>query len=92
VFNRRAHTPSTREALAWSAAWVAVAAAFGFGVAHFLGRDAALSFAAGYLTEEALSVDNLFVFLVLFAYFRCRRAPHRVLFWGILGALVMRGR
>ncbi len=92
VVNRRAHVPSTREALGWSAAWVGVAAAFGLGVGHFLGRDAALSFAAAYLTEEALSVDNLFVFLVLFAYFRVPDAlRHRVLFWGILGALVMRG-
>lgn len=92
VFNRRAHVPSTREALGWSAAWLAVAAAFGLAVAHFLGTDAALAFAAGYLTEEALSVDNLFVFLVLFSYFRVPDAlRHRVLFWGILGALVMRG-
>ena len=92
VFNRRAHVPSTREALGWSAGWIAVAAAFGLGVAHFLGRDAGLAFAAGYLTEEALSVDNLFVFLVLFSYFRVPDAlRHRVLFWGILGALIMRG-
>ena len=92
VFNRRDHVPSTREALLWSAGWVSVAALFGVGVAHFLGRDAALAFATGYLVEEALSVDNLFVFLVLFSYFRVPDAyKHRVLFWGILGALVMRG-
>jgi tellurite resistance protein TerC len=92
VFNRRDHVPSTREALGWSAGWLAVATLFGLGVAHFLGRDAGLAFATGYLVEEALSVDNLFVFLVLFSYFRVPDAyKHRVLFWGILGALVMRG-
>jgi tellurite resistance protein TerC len=91
VFNRRAHTPSTREALAWSTAWITLAALFCGGIAATLGREAALAFAAGYLVEQALSVDNLFVFLVLFAYFRVPDAQrHRVLFWGILGALVMR--
>jgi tellurite resistance protein TerC len=91
VFNRRAHSPSTREALAWSAAWVSLAALFGVGIAYTLGRDAALTFATAYLVEQALSVDNLFVFLVLFAYFKVPDAQrHRVLFWGILGALVMR--
>jgi tellurite resistance protein TerC len=91
VFNRRAHTPSPREALAWSAAWITLAAAFCGGVAATLGREAALAFAAAYLVEQALSVDNLFVFLVLFAYFRVPDVQrHRVLFWGILGALVMR--
>ena len=91
VFNRRAHTPSTREALAWSGAWVTLAVLFGLGVAAVLGREAALTFAAGYLVEQALSVDNLFVFLVLFSYFKVPEAQrHRVLFWGILGALFMR--
>jgi tellurite resistance protein TerC len=91
VFNRKDHVPSTREALGWSAAWFSVAALFGLGVARYLGREAGLAFATGYLVEEALSVDNLFVFLVLFSYFRVPDAyKHRVLFWGILGALVMR--
>ena len=91
VFNRRAHSPSTREALAWSAAWVTIAVLFGLGVAVVLGREAALTFAAGYLVEQALSVDNLFVFLVLFSYFKVPEVQrHRVLFWGILGALFMR--
>jgi tellurite resistance protein TerC len=91
VFNRRAHAPSTREALGWSTAWITLAAAFCVGVGATLGREAALSFAAAYLVEQALSVDNLFVFLVLFSYFRVPDAQrHRVLFWGILGALVMR--
>ena len=91
VFNRRAHTPSTREALAWSTAWVSLAAAFGIGIAFTLGHEAALTFATAYLVEQALSVDNLFVFLVLFAYFKVPDVQrHRVLFWGILGALIMR--
>lgn len=92
VFNRKDRLPSTRQALAESAGWVAVAVIFGLGIAHFLGRDAGLAFATGYLVEEALSVDNLFVFLILFSYFRVPDAfRHRVLFWGILGALAMRG-
>ncbi len=91
VFNRRAHRPSTREALTWSAVWIGLAAAFGVGIGFVEGREAGLTFATGYLVEQALSVDNLFVFLVLFAYFKVPEAQqHRVLFWGILGALVMR--
>ena len=91
VLNRRAHRPSTREALAWSAAWVSIAALFGVGVGFTLGREAALTFAAGYLVEQALSVDNLFVFLVQFSFFKVpEEQRHRVLFWGILGALAMR--
>ena len=92
VFNRKDRLPTARQALAESAAWTSVAVLFGLGVAYFLGRDAGLAFATGYLVEEALSVDNLFVFLVLFSYFRVPDAfKHRVLFWGILGALAMRG-
>jgi tellurite resistance protein TerC len=92
VFNRKAHVVRPREAAAWSAAWVSLAMLFGVGVYVLLGRQAALEFAAGYLVEEALSVDNLFVFILLFSYFRVPpQLQHRVLFWGILGALVMRG-
>lgn len=92
VANRRAHEPSLREAAWWSAAWVALAAAFGVAIAWTLGGAAALQFATGYVVEEALSVDNLFVFLVIFSYFRVPAAlQHRVLFWGIFGALVLRG-
>ncbi len=91
VFNRRAHVVRTREAAAWSAAWVSLAVIFGVGVYFMMGRQAALEFAAGYLVEQALSVDNLFVFILLFSYFRVPAdLQHRVLFWGILGALVMR--
>jgi tellurite resistance protein TerC len=92
VFNRRAHAPSVREALGWSAVWVALAAAFGGWIGRSMGTGAMLEFYAGYLVEQALSVDNLFVFILIFGYFKIPEAlQHRVLFWGILGALVLRG-
>ena len=92
VFNRKAHAVSVREALGWSAVWLSLAIAFGMGVGAVMGRQSALEFFAGYLVEQALSIDNLFVFILIFSYLKI--APplqHRVLFWGILGALVMRG-
>ncbi len=92
VFNRRAQVLSVRQALGWSAVWLVLAVAFGLGVGVVMGRQSALEFFAGYLVEQALSVDNLFVFILIFGYFRIAPAlQHRVLFWGILGALVMRG-
>jgi len=92
VFNRKAHAVSVKEALGWSAVWLSLAIAFGIGVGAVMGRQSALEFFAGYLVEEALSVDNLFVFILIFGYFKIPPAlQHRVLFWGILGALVMRG-
>lgn len=92
VFNRKAHAVSVKEALGWSAVWVSLAIAFGIGVGMTMGRQSALEFFAGYLVEEALSVDNLFVFILIFGYFKIPPAlQHRVLFWGILGALLMRG-
>jgi tellurite resistance protein TerC len=91
VFHRKAHAVSTREAGIWSLVWVSLAVAFGTGIYLVRGRDPALEFAAGYLVEQALSVDNLFVFIVVFSYFKVpEELRHRVLFWGILGALVMR--
>lgn len=92
VFNRRAHTITFREALIWSAVWISLAAAFAVIVYFWHGRAASLEFATGYLIELSLSVDNLFVFLVIFRYFRVPgELQHRVLFWGILGALITRG-
>jgi tellurite resistance protein TerC len=92
VFNRRAHSVSFREALGWSAMWVALATGFAVLVYFWHGRAASLEFATGYLIELSLSVDNLFVFLVIFRYFRVpNELQHRVLFWGILGALITRG-
>ena len=77
-----------REAAAWSVVWVALALLFGGGVYAFMGRDAGLEYFAGYLIEKALSVDNIFVFVLIFGFFRVpARYQHRVLFWGILGAL-----
>jgi len=91
VFHRQAHEVKTKEALAWSIVWIALALLFNLAVGVWFGRDRALEFLTGYLIEKALSVDNLFVFLVIFSYFSVPAAlQHRVLFWGIIGALVMR--
>ncbi|HEU5453543.1 MAG TPA: TerC family protein [Terriglobales bacterium] len=92
IFQRRAHTIHFREAMLASLAWFALAGAFAAGVYWYRGRASALEFVTGYLVEESLSVDNLFVFLLIFRYFRVPTVyQHKVLFWGILGALVMRG-
>jgi tellurite resistance protein TerC len=92
VFNRRPHSIGFREALGWSVMWIALAVAFAVIVYFWHGRAASLEFATGYLIELSLSIDNLFVFLVIFRYFRVPdELQHRVLFWGILGALVTRG-
>jgi len=92
VFHRKAHEVRPREALIWSAVWIGLALVFNVGVALIKGRDAGLQFLTGYLIEEALSVDNLFVFMVVFSYFAVPKIfQHRVLFWGIVGALAMRG-
>ena len=91
VFHRKAHDVGVREAAAWSAVWVALAVAFNLGVYAWFGADRALEFATGYLVEKALAVDNIFVFVVIFSTFAIpTRYQHRVLFWGVLGALVMR--
>ncbi len=92
VLSRRAHVVRLREALAWSGAWIALAAAFAVLVFFWHGRAEALQFVTGYVIEISLSVDNLFIFLVIFRYFKVPgEHQHKVLFWGILGALVMRG-
>jgi tellurite resistance protein TerC len=91
VFHRKAHEVSVKEALAWSAVWVGLALAFNGLVWHWFGAQRGLEFLTGYLIEKALSVDNIFVFLVIFSYFAVPRAfQHRVLFWGIVGALILR--
>ena len=91
VFHRRAHAVGYREALGWCAFWVSLALGFNLLVYHWFGPERALEFLTGYLIEEALSVDNMFVFLIIFTYFGVPATlQHRVLFWGILGALVMR--
>lgn len=92
VFNRRAHAVTMREAALWTAAWVGVALFFNVVVYFTRGPEAGLQFLTGYLLEESLSVDNMFVFLMLFTYFAVRpEHQHRVLFWGIVGAMLMRG-
>ena len=92
VFNRRAHSVGFREALAWSGVWIALAFTFAGVVYFWHGKKEALEFVTGYVIELSLSIDNLFVFLVIFRYFRVPpEHQHKVLFWGILGALLMRG-
>jgi tellurite resistance protein TerC len=92
IFHRHAHEVSLKEAASWSAVWITLALTFNYGIYRFMGRQAGLEFLTGYLIEKALSVDNIFVFVLTFSFFRVPpRYQHRVLFWGILGALVMRG-
>lgn len=92
VFHRSGRVVRSREALAWSAMWIALAAAFAGLVFFWQGRQVALEFVTGYVIELSLSVDNLFLFLVIFRYFSVpEQHQHSVLFWGVLGALLMRG-
>ena len=91
LFNRKAHTIKHREAVAWSIVWVTLAMIFAGIVFWTQGKDLGLKFLTGYVIELSLSVDNLFVFLLIFAYFKVpSKFQHRVLFWGVMGALVMR--
>jgi len=91
VFNRKSHEIRFREALTWTLVWVGLALAFNAGVYFYLGKAKALEFLTGYLIEESLSVDNLFVFIMIFSYFRVPRMHQpKILKWGIIGALVMR--
>jgi tellurite resistance protein TerC len=92
VFHRRGRVVRSREALAWSAIWIALAGAFAGLVFFWQGRQVALEFVTGYVLELSLSVDNLFLFLLIFRFFSVpEQQQHRVLFWGVLGALLMRG-
>src|SRR5919206_1652011 len=91
VLHRHAHEVRLKEALIWSAIWIALALLFALGVYTWYGSQPALEFLTGYLIEKSLSVDNIFVFVLIFSYFKVpARYQHKVLFWGILGALVMR--
>jgi tellurite resistance protein TerC len=91
VFHRKAHVVSVREASIWSAVWIGLALLFNLGIWHYLGPQKGVEFLTGYLIEKSLSVDNIFVFALIFGYFAVpEEYQHRVLFWGILGALVMR--
>lgn len=92
VLHRRTDSTSVKQAAIWSLTWVALSLSFAFGVYHVMGRESGLEFLTGYLIEYALSVDNIFVFVLIFAYFKVpKQYQHRVLFWGIIGALLLRG-
>jgi tellurite resistance protein TerC len=91
VFHRKAHIVSFKESITWTVVWVTLALLFNAGIWHFYGSQKALEFFTGYLIEKSLSVDNVFVFALLFSYFAVPATyQHKVLFWGILGALIMR--
>ncbi len=91
VFHKKSHTVSVKEALAWSGVWVALAMVFNYGLYVYRGETVALEFLTGYLIEKSLSIDNIFVFALIFSFFHVpAKYQHKVLFWGILGALVMR--
>lgn len=91
VFHRKAHVVTLRESIVWSIVWVSLAMVFNVWVWHYYGGGKALEFLTGYLIEKSLSVDNVFVFALLFSYFAVPlQHQHKVLFWGVLGALVMR--
>lgn len=92
IFNRKAHEPTFKEAAIWSAVWVSLALGFNAVIYYFMGAQPAVEFLTGYLIEKALSVDNIFVFVMLFSVFAVPiKFQHRVLFWGIIGAFLMRG-
>ncbi len=92
LFHRRARVVKFKEALAWSTVWIALSLLFAMALGQWRGREEAVEFVTGYVIEFSLSLDNIFVIALLFAYFRVpEEARHRLLFWGILGALVMRG-
>lgn len=91
VFHRKAHEVRVREALVWTGVWFAMAMAFNVGIYFWMGSQRAVEFLTGYLIEKALAVDNIFVFVMIFSYFQVPpRYQHKVLFWGVLGALIMR--
>src|SRR5512141_1730847 len=92
IFNKKAHAATVKEAATWSAVWITLSLGFAGVVLYHFGHQAALEFVTGYLIEYSLSVDNIFVIVLIFSYFRIPdKYQHRVLFWGIIGALLMRG-
>lgn len=91
VFHKKAHQVSLKEAITWSLIWITLALIFNAGVYHYLGPQKGVEFFTGYLIEKALSIDNIFVFVLIFSFFKVPEIhKHRVLFWGVLGALLMR--
>jgi tellurite resistance protein TerC len=91
VFNRKPHEIKIKEALLWSAMWIGLALLFNYGVYVWLGKEKAMEFLAAYVVEKSLSIDNLFVFIMIFGFFNIKlENQHKILFWGILGALILR--
>jgi tellurite resistance protein TerC len=91
VFHRKSHEVKIKEALIWSFVWISMAMVFNYGIYVFMGEIKAMEFLTGYVIEKSLSIDNLFVFIMIFSYFNVdKKYQHKVLFWGILGALIMR--
>ncbi len=91
VFHRKSHEVNIKEALIWSFVWIALAMAFNYGIYHLMGKVKALEFFTGYVLEKSLSVDNIFVFILVFSFFKVPSLyQHKILFWGVFGALVMR--
>jgi len=91
VFHRKSHEVSVKEALTWTFVWISLAMVFNTIIFYWRGQQQALEFFTGYLVEKALSIDNIFVFIMIFSYFQIpSKYQHKVLFWGILGALIMR--
>lgn len=91
VFHRKAHSVSVKEALTWTAVWITLAMLFNLFVYSYFGKEKALEFFTAYLVEKSLSIDNIFVMIMIFSYFNVPNSyQHKVLFWGIFGALVMR--
>ena len=92
LFNRKAHAITTKESLKWSAVWISLGLLFGAGIWVFLGAQKGQEYLAGFLLEKSLAVDNIFVFVMVFSYFKIDpKYQHRILFYGILGAIIMRG-
>jgi tellurite resistance protein TerC len=91
VFHRKSHEVKIKEALIWSAVWISIALLFNYGIYVYMGEVKAIEFLTGYVIEKSLSIDNLFVFIMIFSYFNVdKKYQHKVLFWGIIGALIMR--
>ena len=92
IFNKKAHIVAVKEAVGWFTVWVALALLFNVFILFEFGKTKALEFLTGYVIEKSLSVDNIFVFIIIFSYFAVKgEYQHKILFWGIIGALVMRG-
>ena len=91
VFHKESHVVTFKEAIIWSTVWISLALIFNAGVFYFAGNDKGMEFLTGYLIEKSLSIDNVFVIALIFTYFKVPEIyQHRVLFWGVLGALIMR--